>query len=67
MVFLAIKIDNLDLIFSIIGSISANAIGLTLPALFYVKLTKKKEINYFLSIIIIIISILLGILCIIAE
>ena len=67
MVFLAIKIDNLDLIFSIIGSISANAIGFTLPALFYVKLTKKKDINYFLSIIIIIISILLGILCIIAE
>ena len=67
MVFLAIKINNLGFIFNIIGSISANAISFTLPALFYVKLTKKKDFNYFLSIIIIIISILLGIVCIIAE
>ena len=66
-VYLAIIIGDIQPIFNIIGSLSANAISYTIPAIFFIKLSKKKDIYLFLSYIIFIISILLGIFCVIAE
>ena len=66
LVLIAILVGDIGPIFNIIGSISANAISYILPSLFYIQLAKKKDYDFYFSIMIVIISTILGMFCLIS-
>ena len=60
-------VGDLGIIFNIVGAVSATGIAYVLPAIFYIKLAKKKTSHYYASWVILIISFSMGGFTLVSE
>jgi solute carrier family 38 (sodium-coupled neutral amino acid transporter), member 11 len=67
LIIIAIIVNDLGMVFAIIGAICANAISYILPAMFYIKVRRKKRGVYTLALVLAVFGLIAGVLSIIGE
>jgi hypothetical protein len=63
----AVGLDSLEVAFNLVGAISSNAIGVLLPCIFYLKLSKRRGNLYKFVGVMLVIASLLTVVCLASE